>query len=256
VSIVVLALTREVSDALGDCELTHKGREPIDVDRARVQHRAYERALEDLGCTVQRLPAIGGMPDSVFIEDTAVVLPELAIVTRPGAPSRRLEVAAVRAALAPLRPLVSIEEPGTIDGGDVLRLGQAIFVGRSTRTNEAGIDQLRSLVKPHGYTVTPVETSACLHLKSAVCAIDDETVLMNPRWLPAGSFDAYRRINVDPSEPGASNVVAVSGRLLAAAAFPGTGERLRDHGFELHTVDASELAKAEGALTCCSLLVA
>jgi len=251
----MLALTREVSDAIVRCELTHVPREPIDVALARVQHEEYERTLESLGCTVRRLPADDSMPDSVFIEDTAVVLPELAIVARPGAESRRHEVAAVREALAPLRPLVEIEEPGTLDGGDVVVAGRAIFVGRSTRTNDAGIRQLLRAVAPHGYTVHSVLTSGCLHLKSAATALNSETVLVNPAWIAPPVFAAYDCIHIDPSETAAANVVSVNGRLIAGAAFTRTCDRLERRGFNVLRVDARELARAEGALTCCSLLV-
>ena len=204
---------------------------------------------------MRRLPADDTMPDSVFIEDTAVVLPELAIVARPGAASRRHEVAAVRQALAPLRPLVDIEDPGTLDGGDALVAGRKIFVGRSTRTNDAGIEQLRRAVAPHGYTVHSVLTSGCLHLKSAATAVNAETILVNPAWIAAGVFDDYDRVDIDPAEPLAANVVSVDGRLIAGAAFPRTCQRLERRGFHVVRVDARELARAEGALTCCSLLV-
>jgi dimethylargininase len=251
----MLALTRDVSDAIVRCELTHVPREPIDVALARVQHEEYERALESLGCTVCRLPADDTMPDSVFIEDTAVVLPELAIVARPGAESRRREVAAVREALAPLRRLFDIEDPGTLDGGDVLVAGRAIFAGRSTRTNDAGIEQLRRATAPHGYTLHAVLTSGCLHLKSAATALNPETVLLNPAWIAPRVFAGYDCIDIDPAEAAAANVVSVNGRLIAGAAFTRTAERLECRGFEVVRVDARELARAEGALTCCSLLV-
>jgi dimethylargininase len=252
----VIALTREVSPAIGRCELTHLARAPIDVERARAQHRQYELALEWLGCDVRRLPGGDGMPDSVFIEDAAVVLPELGIVTRPGAESRRAETRAVADALSPLRPLIHIEAPGTVDGGDVMMVGGTLFVGRSTRTNDAGIEQLRAAVTPHGYRVRAMRPTGCLHLKSAVTAIGDNTVLLNPRWLSSDEFAGYDGHEVDPSEPGAANVVAVGGRVIAAAAYPSTCERLERRGFHVRRVDVSEIAKAEGALTCCSLLVA
>jgi len=251
----MLALTREISSAIGLCQLTHLAREPIDLLLARAQHQAYERALERLRCAVQRLPADETMPDSVFIEDTAVVLPEIAIIARPGAEARRLEVTAVAAALEPLRRLFHIGSPGTLDGGDVLAIGRTIFVGRSTRTNDAGVEQLRAAVAPFGYAVEPVSTSGCLHLKSAVTAIDERTVLINPRWVSREPFQACRQIDVDPSEPGAANIVSVGGQVIAAASFPLTCARLEEHGLRVTRVDASELAKAEGALTCCSVLV-
>jgi dimethylargininase len=250
-----LAITRDVSCAIVNCELTHLDREPIDITRARRQHHAYEQVLESLGCEVRRIPAAADMPDSVFIEDTAVVLPELAVITRPGAESRRRELAAVVDALAPLRRLVHIAAPGTLDGGDVLVLGRAVFVGRSTRTNDAGIQQLRNALAPGGYSVTAVEASDCLHLKSAVTALHAGAVLMNPAWVSRAVFSAFEQVDVDAREPGAANVVAVGGRLVSAAAFPRTRDRLAARGFDVLTVDVSEIAKAEGALTCCSLIV-
>ena len=159
-----IALTREVSPALARCELTHLSRVPIDAALARIQHGRYEAALEALGCTVLRLPAAPDLPDAVFVEDTAVVLPEIAVVTRPGAASRRPESVATARALAAWRPLAFIEEPGTLDGGDVLRLGATLFVGVSGRSNASGIEQLRSLLEPLGYAVEAVSFAGCLHL--------------------------------------------------------------------------------------------
>lgn len=251
----MFALTREISASLVRCELTYLARTPIDVGRALAQHAAYERALETCGCIVRRLPADDSMPDSVFIEDTALVVPELAVIARPGVSSRRAETAAVAAALAGLRPLAVIEAPGTLDGGDVLVVGRSVFVGASTRTNADGARQLRMLLAPHGYRVTTLETSGCLHLKSAVTAIDAETVIVNPLWVPAEPFAAFDRVEVATGEPQAANVVSVNGRVIAAAAYPRTLERLAHRGIDIVTVEASELAKAEGALTCCSLLV-
>ncbi|HUR32295.1 MAG TPA: hypothetical protein VM032_00765 [Vicinamibacterales bacterium] len=251
----MLALTREVSAAIARCELTHAAREPIDLRRARHQHAEYERALETLGCTVRRLPAGDDLPDSVFIEDTAVVLPEVAILARPGAPSRRGEVDAVAAALEPLRPITRLVAPATLDGGDVIVIDRAIYVGLSSRTNREGIDQLRAIAAPHGYSVLPVVTSGCLHLKSAATALDGRTLLLNPQWVSKEAFAAHDHLCIDPSEPGAANTVGIDGQLIVSAGFPRTCARLEGAGFRTIRVDASELAKAEGALTCCSLLV-
>lgn len=250
-----LALTRAVSPTLADCELTHLDRTPIDVVRAEAQHAAYEAALRGLGCEVQRVPAAPDNPDAVFIEDTAVVLDELAVITRPGAESRRTEVEPVAAALAPLRPLHRIEAPGTLDGGDVLVVGSAIYVGRTRRTNDDGIAQLRAAVAPHGYRVIAVEVTGCLHLKSAATALDHDTVLCNPAWVDPAAFSPKAAALVADDEPNAANVVRVGERLLAAAAYPRTNEMLRGRGYSVVTVPADELAKAEGAVTCCSLVV-
>jgi dimethylargininase len=218
------------------------------------QHSAYERTLEQLGCRVTQLPTGENMPDSVFIEDTALVLDEAAILTRPGAASRRGEPVAVAEALRPHRILHHVAAPGTVDGGDILQVGTTIFVGRSGRTNEAGIAQLSALAAPYGYTVRVVDVRGCLHLKSAATAIDDHTLLVNREYIGVGQVSPFDFIDVDPSEPGAANVARVGDRLLAAAAFPRTRERLEKRGHHVPAVDVSEMAKAEGAITCCSLI--
>lgn len=251
----LIAFTRAVSPTLADCELTHLDRTPIDVARAVQQHALYEAALTALGCTVQRVPAAPDNPDAVFIEDTAVVVDEVAVITRPGADSRRTEVEAVAAALAPHRGLHHIRHPGTLDGGDVMLVGRTLYVGRTPRTNDDGIAQLAEAVRSYGYAVTPVEVQGCLHLKSAVTALDDTTVLCSPRWVRPASFAPLRVVAVDPQEPNAANVVRVGGTLLAAEAYPRTNAALVAQGYTLVTVPADELAKAEGAVTCCSVLV-
>ncbi len=250
-----IALTREVSPSIAECELTHLARTPIRVDVARAQHRGYERTLASLGCEVRRVEPAPTHPDAVFIEDTAVVLDELAVLTRPGAKSRRAEGTAVAAALALLRTVVRMAAPGTLDGGDVLVIGKAVFVGRTPRTNDAGIEQLRAALTPHGYAVHGVAVTGCLHLKSAVTALDAESVLLNPAWIDTAVFTGYRVVTVDPAEPTGANVLRIGDALVYDTSHPRTRERLEPLGHVIHTVDASELAKAEGALTCCSLLV-
>jgi dimethylargininase len=252
---VILALTREISGSLASCELTHLPRHPIDVDRARCQHRAYEEALAAAGCVVERLGSGPDTPDSVFIEDTAVVFDEVAIITRPGAESRRAETAGVAEALGRHRRLETIQAPGTMDGGDVLVVGRRVYVGRSRRTNASAIAQMRTTLAPFGYTVSDVDVRGCLHLKSAVTAVADDLLLANPDWITRNAFGAVEFVDVDPSEPMAANVLRVSNDLIYASAFPRTSERLARRGLTLRLVDASELAKAEGALTCCSLIV-
>jgi dimethylargininase len=248
------ALTRAVSPAMNSCELTHLSRVAIDVALAETQHAAYERALGALGCVVDRIAADSTMPDSVFIEDTAVVLDEIGVLMRPGASSRQPEVDGVREALRAYRMLATIEAPGTMDGGDVLVIGRSVFVGASGRTNAEGIGQFRRHLAPFGYSVTPVLVTGCLHLKSAVTALAEGHVLINPEWLDASLFNQYEQIAVDRAEPHAANVVRVGSTLLYPDAFARTAERLTRAGFEVTTVDVSELAKAEGAVTCCSLV--
>jgi dimethylargininase len=251
---MLIALTRPVSAALARCELTHLARTPIDVARAAVQHAAYEIALRAAGAIVHRLPAADDLPDAVFVEDVAVVLDEVAVITRPGAASRRPETAAVEAALAGFRPLAHVAAPGTVDGGDVLVAGRTLFVGRSSRTNEDGVRQLASAVNPYGYRVVAVEVGGCLHLKSAATLVGDGLLLVNPAWVPAGAFPGFDRLAVDPAEPYAANALRVRDRLLFPEHFPRTRNRLEGRGLSVVPVPCDELAKAEGAVTCCSIV--
>jgi len=250
-----IAITRAVSAALGDCELTHLARVPIDVDLARAQHREYEQALRDAGYAVEHLDATAQMPDSVFVEDIAVVFDELAIITRPGAESRRAETPAIAGALARYRQLQVVEPPGIMDGGDVLVAGKQVFVGLSTRTNDQAAIQMARMLQPHGYKVREVVVHECLHLKSAVTALSDDLLLVNPAWIDCVAFDGFTLIEVDPAEPAAANALRLDDRILFPTTFPRTAERLERRGLRLQRVDASEVAKAEGAVTCCSLIV-
>jgi dimethylargininase len=250
-----IAFTRDVSPTITHCKLTHLARSPIDVWVARDQHRVYEALLAALGCEVRRVAPAPEHPDAVFIEDTAVVLDEVAVITRPGAAARRDEVTAVADALAPLRQLARIASPATLDGGDVLVLGRIVYVGETARTNTEGVAQLRAILSPFGYAVHGVPVTGCLHLKTAVTAVDDTTVLLNPAWVDEAAFRAYRVLTVDEREPMAANVLRVGDALVYGESFPYTLERLHAAGFRPHTVDASELAKAEGAVTCCSLIL-
>ena len=254
-SMANVAITREISPAIADCELTHLARVPIDVDVARAQHRAYEQALAEAGYTIERLPADAEMPDAVFVEDVAVVFEALAIITRPGAETRRRETPAVAAALERYRPLHFIRAPATMDGGDVLRVGRHVFVGVSTRTNVEAVAQMRRILAPHGYIVCEVAVRGCLHLKSAVTALADDLLLVNERWAPPASFPEFDLVSVDPNEPSAANALRLDDRIIFPTAFPRTAARLEQRGLRVVFVDASELAKAEGAVTCCSLLV-
>lgn len=250
----LIALTRAVSPTLAACELTHIERAPIDVERARAQHDAYEDCLRALGCDVRRLPPEPAMPDAVFVEDTAVVLPELALITHPGAASRRGETASAAAALQAFRPLVRIQPPATLDGGDVLVAGRRVFVGRSTRTTAAAVEQMRAALGPLGYEVRALPVSGVLHLKSAATAVAPGMVLVNPRWADARAFAGLETIEVDPREPRGANALNVAGTVVYAADFPRTRERLESRGLRVRIVEMDELAKAEAAVTCCSLL--
>lgn len=249
-----IAVTRGVSPAIVRCELVHQERRPIDVAAARRQHRRYEEALAALGCRVEALPADPELADSVFVEDAAIVLDEVAVITRPGAESRRGETSAIASALTPHRSLLFIEAPGTLDGGDVLRIGKTLYVGLSGRSNQAAIDQLTAALVPYHYEVRGVAVQGYLHLKSAVTAVGDDTVLVDPRSVDPAAFTGTRAIEIDPRERGAANALRIGERVIYPASFPATRRRLETAGVALLEVDVSELQKAEGAVTCCSLV--
>lgn len=249
-----IAITRAVSRALANCELTHLERHAINIDLARKQHAGYEQALRDAGCGVLALGELSDFADSVFVEDTAIVLDTVAVLTRPGAESRQGEIEFMSAALAPFRERLAIQAPATLDGGDVLRLGRVIHVGASARSNAEGIEQLRRLVAPFGYSVVAVPLVGCLHLKSAVCQVAHNLLLINPGWVEADRFPGYRLITVDPGEAFAANAVWVGERVVYSASFPRTAQLLRDAGVDVRLVDMSETEKAEGGVTCCSII--
>lgn len=252
---MLLALTRPVSPSIVRCELTHRERVPIDPERAAAQHREYERVLEAVGCRLVPVPGAPELPDAVFVEDTAVVTDEVAVLARPGAGSRRPETEAVAPILAGYRTVRRIREPGTLDGGDVLRVGRDVFVGVSQRTNREGAAQLRSVLEPLGYRVHDVPFAGCLHLKTAATAIDDGTMVLNPDWVDPGRFPGYRTIEVDPAEPFAANVLRIGDTVIMAAGHPATAGRISSAGARVVEVDVSELAKAEAGVTCCSVLL-
>jgi dimethylargininase len=252
---MLLAYTRAVSPTLGDCELTHLARTPIDVKRAAAEHAAYEDTLRRLGVNVRRIAAAPHLPDAVFVEDTAIVFDELAVITRPGAESRRPERRAVAESLSAHRSLEIIEEPATLDGGDVLVDGERVYVGRSSRTNEAAIAQLTTILHPLDYRVIPVEFRGCLHLKSAVTRIGDGLLLLNPDWVESSVFSGARVVPVDPREPHAANALAVGGAVIFPKQYPATRARLESEGLRVASVDTTELTKAEAGVTCCSLIV-
>lgn len=250
-----IALTRAVPRSIVNCELTHLDRQPIDWARASAQHEAYEAALRSLGAEVVQLPADERHPDSVFIEDTAVILDACAVITRPGAETRRGETAAVAEALSAHLPLYHIEAPGTLDGGDVLRVDKRLFIGRSTRTNVDGARQLADVASQYGFTCTTVDVRDCLHLKTAVSALPDGKLLMDPRRIDATAFGGAPRLVIDEDELVGANVLVVGDAVLAPAAAPRTRALLARSGYDVRALDGSELAKAEGGLTCSALLL-
>lgn len=251
----MLTFVRELSPRLERCELSFVARATIDPALARRQHRDYVAALTELGCEVRWLAPLEEHADGVFVEDTAVLVPGLAVITRPGAASRRGEVASVAAALAPHVPVARIAEPATIEGGDVLRIGRRLFVGNSARSNAAGVEQLRAALAPLGYEVQAVAMHGCLHLKSAATFIPPDLLLVNPEWVDPDAFGATRVVPVAPEEPFGANTLTLAGVTLVSADYPATARRLAAAGVRTRVLEVSELHKAEAALTCMSLML-
>jgi dimethylargininase len=251
---MLTAITRNVSPAIVNCEISFIDRRPIDLARAQEQHHAYEKLLEKLGARVLSLPAEPTLPDSMFVEDPAIVLDELAVIMPLGTESRRPEATSLAQALAKFRKLEYVSLPGTLEGGDVLRIGRKLFVGLSKRSNAEGIRQLAAILAPHNYEVIAVPVTRCLHLKSAVTHIGANTLLANRTWFDAAPFAGYDWIDVAPEEPHAANALAFVGTIIFPASFPRTRARIEARGFHVTPLDISELQKAESGLTCSSLL--
>ncbi len=249
------AITRALSSAMQNCELTHMKRQTLDLDLARTQHEAYNQALRDLGVEVIELAEQPTLPDSVFVEDTALIFNEVAVITHPGAESRRPETASIAQALSRYRTLLTIESPAILDGGDVLTIGKNVYVGLSSRSNPEAVVQLQKHLEHYGYHVHGLEMGQCLHLKTAVTALDDQTVLLNSAWIDPKLFEAYRVVETHADEPFGANVVRVGKKLLYGAGYPRTQSKIEAMGYAVKSVDMSELAKAEGAVTCCSLML-
>ncbi len=252
---MTIAITRTPAESIARCELTYIERVSIDYTKALAQHQDYCAALEACGVEVITMPPAEALPDSVFVEDTAIILDEVAIITPMGIASRRAEPLRNEAAIARYRPLAHITLPATIEGGDVMRLGKAIFVSLSTRTNEAGIEALKGIAEPLGYIVTTVALQDCLHLKSACTALDDHTILLNPAWVDTSAFEGYEQVAIAADEPNAGNVVRANGHILMSSQYPQTGDIIEQRGYKVCAVDASEFTKAEAAMTCMSLIV-
>jgi dimethylargininase len=253
---MLMAVTREVSSSINECELSFHARVPIDVRKAITQHKAYQDCLAELGARIVSLPTEPELPDAVFVEDTAAVLDEIAIIANMGAISRRPEVTSVAETLGCYRPLKFLKEPATLDGGDVLRVGRTIFVGLSRRTNSEAMEQLCQLVDNYDYCVKPIEVSGCLHLKSACSYIGNNTILLHRPWTDAKRLGGFELLEVAEDEPAAANALLFSDVVIMLASFPKTRSVLEDRGFRVRTVDISELQKAEAGVTCCSLIFA
>lgn len=250
----IIALTREPAPTLEDCLITYVSRSRIDYPTALEQHRQYCQALRDSGAEVRVLPAQPEYPDSVFIEDVAVALEELVVLARPASETRQGEVRLLASEDLPDRRVVSIEAPGTLEGGDVLHIGKRIYVGLSSRTNARGLESLSRIAQPLGYQVIPVHVQGCLHLKTACTALDERTLLINPDWIQTTPFEGFRWVTVPAEEPWAANALPVGKRICMNSAYPKTLEKVAAVGYAVHPLDISEFTKAEGGLTCLSLL--
>jgi len=245
------ALVHIVSPKINDCELTYLERKPIDFELAVRQHEAYCEFLQKHGFEIIQLSASDDHADSVFIEDTAVVFDEIAVIANPGAESRRGEIATAEDELKKHLKIARIEPPGTLDGGDVVQIGNTVFVGETERTNPEGIQTLAKILKRYDYEVVPVKVQNCLHLKSACTAISGRSLLANPDWLDLTPFADLNVITVD--EPWAANAIRLNETVCLHSGFPNTAQHLRELEFEVETLDVSEFLKAEGGLSCLSI---
>jgi len=250
----LVALTHLPSPNMQHYERTYVGDHAIDYELALRQHAGYQDALRRCGAEVVTLDVNRTMPDCVFIEDTAIVLDEVAVMMSPGAPSRRAEPNGIEPELRRYREIERVSLPGTIDGGDVVRAGRALYVGASPRTNSAGISALRDIVGAYGYSVTAVPVQKCLHLKSACSTLPDGRFLVNADWIDASPLPASILVPVPAAEPWAGDVLVVGETIIYSDAFPATGELLGNAGFATAPVSVSEFAKAEGGVTCLSLV--
>jgi dimethylargininase len=237
------------------CQRTFVPAAALDLPLLAKQHAAYGQALRDGGCDVRVLNVQPDEPDSVFIEDTAIVLDKLAILCPMGTLARRHEPEAIAKVLAEYRAVARMELPATLEGGDVLRLGRTLLVGQSPRTNAAGIEALRRLTAPHGYQVHAVRTHGCLHLKTACTALPDGRLLVNPEWLDRTDLADFELLPIPASEPFAANTLPLGERILLPTENQRTAELLDHLGFSVVRVPLSELIKAEGGVTCLSLLL-
>ena len=252
---MLIAITRNVSPSINNCELSFHKRQPIDVARAIAQHEAYQDCLRELGVRVVSLPAEPELPDAVFVEDPAVVVDELAIISVMGAPTRRPEAKSLAEAISNYRSIKFLNAPATLEGGDVMRAGRRIFVGSSLRTNCQGIDQLRDLLQRYDYVVEPVDVRGCLHLKSACSYIGKDAVLVNRAWIDVEPLREFELIDVPAEEPAAANALLVNDVIVLPDSFPRTRALLEERGFRVRAIDVSELQKAEAGVTCTSLIL-
>jgi dimethylargininase len=237
------------------CQRTYVARVPIEPALALRQHEEYCRVLRQCGAEVRILEINRDLPDCAFIEDTAIVLDEVAVLASMGTSSRRAEPAGIEPELRKYRDVERVEPPATLEGGDVMRVGRTLLVGLSSRTNRAGISALEAIAGRYGYTIVPVPVRRCLHLKTACTALDEKRLLVNPAWLDVPALRGFELVHVPDEEPWAANIALVDSSVCIAADQVRTADRIREFGFKVRTIDLSEFAKAEGGVTCLSLLL-
>jgi len=251
----MIALTHVPSPNLQACERTYVPHAAIDHARALAQHADYCQFLKECGAEVKTLDVSPELADGVFIEDTAIVLDEVAIICSMGVASRCEEPLRIEPVLRNYRQIVRVERPATIEGGDVLRIGRKLLVGQSCRTNSAGITALSEIAHVHGYEVEAIPVRGCLHLKTACTALPDGRLLVNPAWIDESALQKYHQIPIPAEEPWAANLALVGSTVVMSAEHVRTAELVRGLGFTVRQCDLSEFAKAEGGVTCLSLLI-
>jgi len=249
------AIVRDVSDTFQECVTSFHTKVQIDVALAKRQHRHYCNILSSLGLKLISIEADDILPDCCFTEDTAIVIDDLSIITYPGTPSRVRETIEIEKILSPLKTIVHINEPGTIEGGDVLKIGKKIYIGSSSRTNEEGIRQVALVVEPKGYQVIPVKIKNTLHLKSVCTYMGRGCILLAEGYLDDTIFSEYDKVIVPKEEEYCANCLVVQGNVLIPKGFPKTKQLIENKGFPIIEIEMSEIEKAEGALTCLSVII-
>lgn len=246
-------ITHKPSPSLEQCELTFVDSKPIDINKAQKEHEAYCEMLKQCGANIITLEDNMDLPDSVFVEDPIIVFDEVAVLTSMGVESRRKESELMEKTFSQYREIKRIELPAQIEGGDVLKIGKKVFVGKSARTNAQGIRDLREIMTPYGYEVIAVKVSGCLHLKTGCTALDEETILLNPEWLDSKVFVGFRQVIVPKEEPFGANILKINDTICMNEAFAKTIELVKSLGYKVKTTDITEFVKAEAGLTCMSV---
>ena len=246
-------ITHLPSPSLEQCELTFLDTKPIDINKAQKEHQDYQKMIESCGAKVITLDENLALPDSVFVEDPIIVFDEIAVLTSMGVESRRKESATMETVFKKYRKIKKIELPAQIEGGDVLKIGKRIFVGKSARTNAQGIRALREIMTPYGYEVIAVKVSGCLHLKTGCTALDEKTLLINPAWVDSKVFSGFTQIIVPKEEPFGANILKINETICMNSAFVKTIELVKSLGYSVKSTDITEFVKAEAGLTCMSV---